>query len=326
MTRNPRRPRNAALTVLAAAALLLTGCAPPAVQTTLPSSGTSTAATPTLERDAQNCGDPTLSYAPDAGAQDATMQRIRERGKLVVGVSADSVPLGYRDPLTGQLQGFDIDLARAVAERLLGSPDAVQYRVITADERIPLLEGRQVDMVVRLMTVTCARTEQVAFSQIYYEAGQKVLVRSQPGAAKPATTLQELARQKARVCAPAGTSSFNRLAEPAYAGVVPVSASTHTGCLVLFQRGQVDAITGDDTVLAGLSEQDPYAAVTTAPKLSSEPYGIAFNKEDRQFVAYVNALLDERASSGAWTASYDRWLREALGPGTPPAAPTNFRS
>ena len=325
MNPTPGRAGHAVLAALFAAVLLLTGCAPPAVRTQLPAAGSPPAATPTQQPDTQDCGDPTLSYPPDPGASGPALDRIRQRGTLVVGVSADSVPLGYRDPLTGQLQGFDIDLARAVAGRLLGSPEKVQYRVITAGERIPLLQDGDVDMVVRLMTVTCARWEQVAFSQVYYEAGQKVLVRTQPGAPKPATTLKELAGRKARVCAPAGTSSYNRLAEPQYAGVVAVPASTHTGCLVLFQRGEVDAITGDDTVLAGLAQQDPYAAVTTAPKLSSEPYGIAFNKDDEELVAYVNALLGERATSGEWTASYDRWLREALGPGTPPANPTTYR-
>ena len=57
-----------------------------------------------------------------------------------------------------------------------------------------------------------------------------------------------------------------------------MGSDTHTGCLVLFQQGKVDAITGDDTILAGLAAQDPYAFVVKAPAFTSEPYGLGISK------------------------------------------------
>ena len=129
-----------------------------------------------------------------------------------------------------------------------------------------------------------------------------------------ATTLGDLSGKK--VCAPAGTSSLAKLAE--FPSVIPVAADTHTGCLVLFQQSAVDAITGDDTVLAGLVDQDPYAFVPPGPPITSEPYGIGFNKDDRGFVQYVNRVLADMRSDGRWQASYDRWLQPALGPASAP--------
>jgi hypothetical protein len=85
-----------------------------------------------------------------------------------------------------------------------------------------------------------------------------------------ATSLDDLSGQ--RVCAPAGSTSLDKL-KTSFPEVKVVTAATHTGCLVKFQQGQADAITGDDTVLAGLAAQDPYATVVGAP-FTSEPYGI----------------------------------------------------
>lgn len=263
------------------------------------------------------CADPLASYAPlsplpgpNALPAGSTMAQIRDRGRLVVGVSADSLLLGSRNPTSGVIEGFDIDMARLVSEAIFGDPNRIEYRVITAAERIPLLQEGAVDLVARNMTITCARWEQIAFSAEYYRSGQKVLVPL----GSSATSLADLGGQ--RVCAPAGSTSIDNLAD--YPDVIAVPGTTHTDCLVKFQRGEVDAITGDDTVLAGLAAQDPYAQVV-GDAFTAEPYGLGMNAEDVDFVRFVNAVLAQAVADGRWTASYDQWLAEALGPA--PAAP-----
>ncbi len=100
-----------------------------------------------------------------------------------------------------------------------------------------------------------------------------------------------------------------------------MGADAHTGCLVLFQEGKVDAITGDDTVLAGLAAQDPYAEVVQAPAFTAEPYGLGINRANRDFVRFVNRVVENMKSDGRWSSSYKRWLADALGPApAPPAA------
>ena len=90
---------------------------------------------------------------------------------------------------------------------------------------------------------------------------------------------------------------------------IPVGADSHTGCLVLFQQGKVDAITGDDTVLAGLAAQDPYAVVPEQKAFTAEPYGLGFNADDVDLVRFVNATLaadaqrrrvDARSTTAGW--------------------------
>lgn len=265
------------------------------------------------------CTNATQSYAalpaiPATSAIDNLgMRTIISRGYLVVGVSADTFLFAARDPFTGRIEGFDIDIAREVAKTLFGNPDKIQFRVITAADRLPLLESREVDIVVRNMTMTCDRWERIGFSAEYYRSGQKVLVAK----GSSAQTLADLTGK--RVCAPTGTSSLQKL--QSVKGPIPVTAPNHTGCLVLFQQGKADAITGDDTVLAGLVAQDPYTVVTKAPPITAEPYGIGFNKDDVYFARYVNAILDAMKKDGRWKAIYDAWLAGPLGPApTPPVS------
>lgn len=276
---------------------------------------TSTPSATTTSAPSVTCDDPLASYAPSALPQPgqmpsgSTMADIQARGVLRVGVSADTLLMGSRNPLTGQIEGFDVDVARAVAQAIFGDADKIQFRVITASQRIPVLTDHEVDLVVRAFTITCARWEQIAFSSEYYHAGQKVLVESD----STATSLDDLAGQK--VCAPAGTTTLTRLAD--YPQVEAVSADTHTACLALFQQGQVDAITGDDTVLAGLAAQDPYAKVV-GEAISDEPYGVGIAPDQVDLVRFVNAVIEQRKADGTWAASYERWLSVLGATPTPP--------
>jgi polar amino acid transport system substrate-binding protein len=285
----------------------------PAASPTPQPSTSSSAAKPT------SCADPLASYAPSATAQGATVAKIRERGRLVAGVSADTYLLGSRNPLTGQIEGFDIDMVKAVAGAILGDEDLYQLKVITAAQRIPALEKGEVDIVARNMTITCDRWEQIAFSSEYYRSGQKILVRK----GSKARSISDLGGQK--VCAPKGTSSMDNLIKAA-PKAIPVGADNHTGCLALFQQGEVAAITGDDTVLAGLAAQDPYAVVPAQKAFTAEPYGLGFNKDDVDFVRFVNARLAQMRTDGEWTRIYNRWLREALGPAPEPPTPVYGRT
>jgi polar amino acid transport system substrate-binding protein len=169
------------------------------------------------------------------------------------------------------------------------------------------------------MTITCDRWKQVAFSSEYYRSGQKILVRR----GDPAATLAALAGKK--VCAPSGTSSLTNLRAKAPKAIA-VESDSHTGCLVLFQQGQVDAITGDDTVLAGLAAQDPYAVVPEQKAFTSEPYGLGMNADDVDLVRFVNARLAQMRSNGEWTRIYDRWLAAPLGPAPDPPRAVYGRS
>jgi polar amino acid transport system substrate-binding protein len=253
---------------------------------------------------------------------DAAMRTIIDRGYLVVGVSADTYLFGARDPFTGGIQGFDIDMARAVAKAIFGDPGKVQLRVITAADRLPLLTdpARPIDMVARNMSMTCDRWTKIAFSAEYYRSGQKVMVSKSLPHAKDLSLADLKGR---RVCAPTGTTSLTRLL--AVNGPTVVTAGTHTGCLVLLQQGKADAITGDDTVLAGLVAQDPNTVITSAKAITVEPYGLGLPKADVYLARYVNRVIADLEADGQWKAIYNRWLAGPLGPAPAPPRPVYGR-
>lgn len=307
---------SACLTVLSACSLFSYSPTPlPAAPPSPAPTSASPAGTPAP------CRNPLASYepsgdlpAPNDLPRGSTMAKIRERGRLVAGVSADTYLLASRNPLTGRIEGFDIDMVKAVADAIFGDESKYQLKVITAAQRIPALQDGEVDIVARNMTINCDRWKQIAFSTEYYRSGQKIMVRK----GSKANSITDLDGQK--VCAPKGTSSMDNLIKQAPKAIA-VGADNHTGCLVLFQQGAVAAITGDDTVLAGLAAQDPYAVVPEQKAFTAEPYGLGFNAGNVDFVRFVNARLAEMRSDGEWTRIYNRWLAEPLGPApSPPKA------
>lgn len=269
-----------------------------------------------------SCGDPRASYRP-AGALPApgtfvggsTMAEIHKRGRLIVGVDQNTYGFAFRDT-DGQIKGFALDLAGKIAEAIFGDPTKVQLTVLTSAQRIPAVKDGKVDLVVHSMTTNCERWKDVDFSAVFYQAQQKVLVRK----GFDYTGLQSLADKK--VCATEGSTSLARIInEDITPKPIGMQVAGWTDCLVMMQQYQVDAISTDDTILAGLAFQDP--SVEIAPgSLADEPYAIAIPKEHTDFVRFVNAVLERVKADGSWQRFYDNWLRQLLGPssGPPPAA------
>ncbi|MDT5103607.1 MAG: polar amino acid transport system substrate-binding protein [Mycobacterium sp.] len=249
---------------------------------------------------------------PGAMPPGSTMAAIAERGRLVVGVDQNTFLFGFRNPSSGQLEGFDIDVAREIARSIFGDPDRVDLRVVDASQRESALESGQVDLVVRTFSITCDRKDKVAFSTTYFNANQRILVVKGSGIASAADLSGK------RVCAVRGTTSLSALfaldPRPTLFGV-----SSWTDCLVMLQQGQVDAVSTDDVVLFGLAAQDPNTDVV-GPSMGIEPYGVGIKKENTDLVRFVNGVLDEMRADGTWQRLYDARLR-SLGPSPePPSA------
>jgi polar amino acid transport system substrate-binding protein len=250
--------------------------------------------------------------APGQMPAGSTMASIAKRGYLTVGVLEDTYPIAFLNQNSRMLEGFDIDIARDIAEAIFGDRERVLFRPLHEADRFTTVESGQVDLTVAVATITCALRERLDFSAVYYQTGQRVLVNR--GSA--ITGLDGL-RGK-RVCVARGSTSLRHiLAAPAKP--IAVGAATQTDCLMLLQLGAVDAVSTDDTLLAGMAEQDPQTEVV-GPKFSEEPYGVAINKNTPDLVRFVNAVLQRRAEDGRWRASYERWLAP-LGPAPAPPTP-----
>jgi polar amino acid transport system substrate-binding protein len=253
------------------------------------------------------------------------MAAIQKRGFLLAGVDQNTLLWGYRNP-EGQLAGFDIEMVNRVAQAIFGGSWAqhIRYVIVPNSNRVSAVAGGQVDIVAETMTITCSRQQPapgrpvdpgaccVDFSTEYYDAAQRVLVPD----TSSIHALADLAGK--RVCAAKGSTSLANLTER-----VPdarqVAVVNQTDCLVLLQQGQVDAISTDDTILEGLAAQDPNLVLLNNIRLSDEPYGMAISKAHPDFTRFVNGVLAEERSDGAWSRTWTSILGPVLR--TPAPAP-----
>ncbi|MBP2322208.1 polar amino acid transport system substrate-binding protein [Kibdelosporangium banguiense] len=264
---------------------------------------------------APDCGDPTVSLRPNglATSDGSTMDKIKKRGRLIAGVDQNTFLFGFRNPATGNLEGFDIDMVRQIAKALFGDENKVQYKAISSRDRERVLTDGEVDIVVRTYTINCERLQKIAFSSVYYVTGQRVLVDKRSAV----KGLEDLGGKK--VCANFGSTSLTAIAKHP-AKPVPWQAVNWSDCLVMMQQGQVDAMSTDELILAGMAAQDPTVKIV-GPKLSEEPYGIGIPKTNPDMVRYVNAVLDKIRGDGTWQRSYDAWVGSRTGEAASPPAP-----
>lgn len=260
-----------------------------------------------------NC-DRTASLRPfsNKADADAAVAAIRTRGRLIVGLDIGSNLFSFRDPITGEISGFDVDIAGEVARDIFGTPSQVEYRILSSADRISALQSNTVDIVVKTMTITCERRKQVNFSTVYFTAYQRILAPRE----SPIAQASDLSGK--RVCVVRGTTSLKRVQEIAPPPII-VTVVTWADCLVALQQREVDAISTDDSILAGLVAQDPYLHII-GPNMAQEPYGIGINLQNTGMVRFVNGTLERIRRDGTWNTLYRKWLT-VLGPAPAPPTP-----
>jgi polar amino acid transport system substrate-binding protein len=294
--------------VLAVAALVLGVAAADAAPAKPPAAGAAgavSAAHAVGQNSSAVCTSSIRPSGPPQVTDGSFMATIRHRGYLIAGVDQNTPHFGYFNPFDGQIEGFDIDMVKAVAQAIFGTPGHVHFKAISDGERESAVEYGSVDIVAHTMTTLCSRLKYVDFSSIYFEAHQRVLVLKN----STVHNLADLRGQK--VCATYTSDSGARIVA---AGAIPDLVTYWTDCLVLLQQGDVAAISTDDSILEGLTAQDPWTKLI-GPPLSNEPYGLAISKQHPDFVAFVNAVLEQLRTDGQWQASYAKSI------GTPVPAP-----
>ncbi len=307
----------ATATVFALAAVLLASCSTvqpltevSASLTMLPLPSGAAIVSDVAGAPVESC-DATASLRPSA-AMGPTVEEIRRRGRLIVGVDQSTNLFSFRDPVSGELKGFDADIAREIARDVLGDPGKVEFRLLTSPDRIQALQESTVDIVAKTMTITCARAEQIAFSTVYFEASQRLLVAKD----SPIRGPEDLAGK--RVCSVVDTTSLATIARVAPTATL-VAVPNWDDCLVVLQQGQADAASTDNSILAGMAVQDPNLHIV-GPSMEAEPYGIGVNKSQDDLVRAVNASLERIRRDGTWMSLYRKWLA-VLGPVPGPPQP-----
>jgi polar amino acid transport system substrate-binding protein len=260
---------------------------------------------------------PTAMPTPGNMPQGSKMAQILARGHLEVGVDQNTYLWGYRNPETGDLTGFDVDLLQQVSQAIFGSPGHIDYVIVPNAQRAQYVQSGKVDILAETMTITCAREKLVDFSTVYYEAGQRILVPINSNI----KSKQDLSGK--RVCAPKGSTSLQHLAN-LREHIKLWAVENETDCLVMLEQGQVDAISTDDTILQGLAAQDPNTKLI-GQTFSDEPYGMAISKAHSDFTRFVNGVLAQVRADNTWTSIYNSNILTATGIPAPPIPLAKYR-
>ncbi|WP_129843671.1 glutamate ABC transporter substrate-binding protein [Streptomyces sp. RFCAC02] len=247
-----------------------------------------------------SAGDPSGEGArPDHLFPEGTsLREIQDRGTLVVGVKFDQPAFGLLNPLTGEPEGFDIEIARLVAEDLTGSRDNISFvETVTANREAFIQQGK-VDMVVASYVVTDARLRQVSFAGPYYDTGISILARKDDRTIRGADDLNDRP-----VCVAQGSQSAHVVPEVAPRARL-TEFSAYSYCAQALKDGRVDAVVTSESILIGLAQQNPDELAVVPGHLEPEEAAIGFTKDDAAMHDYLDGLLTEIARNGAWEQAY----------------------
>ena len=204
-----------------------------------------------------------------SSAKDAVC-KLPDKGPTVkIGVKYDQPGLGLKDG--DKNTGFDVDIARCVAAEMGYSK--ISFVESPSPQREKMLAAGTVKMIVATYSITDKRLKEVGFAGPYFVAGQSLLV----GKDSKITGVKDLAGKK--VCSVTGSTSVDNLKKEAPA-LVPQKYDTYSACAEALASGSIDAMTTDDTILAGYANQPQYKdkVKLVGGTFSEENYGIGLKK------------------------------------------------
>jgi glutamate transport system substrate-binding protein len=249
------------------------------------------------------------------------MAQIQQKGKLVVGTKFDQPGLGAKNPVTGQVEGFDVEIAKIIGGKIFGvAPDKlgdkIEFKEATTPNRELFIENGNVDIVVATYTINDARKLRIDFAGPYYIAGQDIMVKSDNNTI---TGVGDLAGKK--VCSVLNSTPAKRIKEQAPQAQL-TELETYSACKDGLLDGRYDAVSTDNSILLGFIAADPTHLKVVGNQFSQEPYGIGLQRGQDVFREFVNKTLEDSYADGTWKAAFESTLGK-LGVPTPPPPPVD---
>ena len=254
------------------------------------------------------------SAEPGTGGTDSTGGSSEGMDALRIGIKFDQPGLGLREG--SEYTGFDVEIAKGVAAQLGVDEANITWVEAPSAQRETLLETDQVDLIFATYSITDSRKERVSFAGPYFIAGQGLLVRADETAITGKDSLDGK-----KLCSVTGSTPAQKIKDE-YPGVQLQEFGTYSECLPALLSGGIDAITTDDTILAGFASQEQYAGKL---KLAGEPfteerYGVGVQKGN-ELCQQVNDAIKALIEDGSWEKAVQDTLGAAdftPGPGNPP--------
>ncbi|MFI7581634.1 glutamate ABC transporter substrate-binding protein [Kocuria kalidii] len=210
-----------------------------------------------------------------------------------IGIKYDQPGLGFRDG--DEYTGFDVDVAKYVAGELGYTEDQIEWVESPSANRENMLANEQVDMIFATYSITDERDQTVDFAGPYFVAGQDLLVRADDDSIQGPADLEGK-----NLCSVTGSTSAANIQEEV-PGVNLLEQPGYADCLTSLESGQVDAVTTDDIILAGLASTDANQGKfqVVGNTFSEERYGVGLPQGSDQCEA-VNEAITQMIEEGAW--------------------------
>ncbi|MFG2516257.1 glutamate ABC transporter substrate-binding protein [Streptomyces sp. NPDC048584] len=215
--------------------------------------------------------------------------------KIKIGIKYDQPGLGLKTP-DGSFTGFDVDVATYVAKELGYKPDQIEWVETKSADRENALSRGDVKFIAATYSITDERKEKVDFAGPYLLAHQDLLVKKGSGISE-ATDLNDK-----KLCSVTGSTSAQNVKKDFAPDAQLREYGTYSECIAGLQSGSVDALTTDDSILAGFASQEQYKGKfeLAGLKLSNENYGVGVKKGDTETVNKINAALEKMVSDKSW--------------------------
>ncbi|MGR6063736.1 transporter substrate-binding domain-containing protein [Bacillus velezensis] len=232
-----------------------------------------------------------------------TLASIKDRDKIIFGVKTDTRLFGLKNPSSGDIEGFDIDISKQLAKDILGDEKKAEFKEVTSKTRIPMLQNGDIDAITATMTITDERKKEVDFSDVYFEAGQSLLVKK--GSSIKST--EDLGKGSKVLAVKGSTSSQNIRKKAPDASVLEFE--NYAEAFTALKAGQGDALTTDNAILYGMADENKQYQLT-GETFTDEPYGIAVKKGQSGLVKKINASLKKMKADGRYEKIYKKWIKE----------------
>ncbi len=234
-----------------------------------------------------------------------TMAQIQQRGKIVIGTKFNQLGSGLKNPTTGKVEGFDVEIGKLMAIGIFGGTlDTIESKIEFVETPTPVreavIQNGERDIVVATYTITDARKQQVDFAGPYLIDGQTVMVKSDDNSIRTITDLNGK-----RVCTGRGSTTPANLERRGITANLTLFEG-YPECADALRQGRVDAVVTDRGILLGLVEASNRQFKLVDINVSEEPLGIGLKKGDDAFRAFLNDRLEEIYRSGEWAAAYER--------------------
>jgi polar amino acid transport system substrate-binding protein len=208
---------------------------------------------------------------------------IKARNRFIIGVKCDVPPFGYID-VQGHNQGFDVEIGRMFARYAFGRAQRVTFVCAPTAAREPLITSGRVDLVISTFTWTADRATRIDFSEPYYNATGRLLVKN-------SGPVQKLSDIKGRTIATTSGSVYDRWMKNCYGGTNVITTDTFTNAKLAMDQGRADAVMYDDAVLLPIAAADPNSKIADDTFLAA-PFGIGMRKGNAELKAWVDSRLE----------------------------------